>query len=243
MDILDGGYWLLFFVINMELGDRMKQYYEKPYNIQLPHRLPVIIRVDGKTFHTFTKDMERPFDDEFIEAMYSLALHLCEKTHTAQFAYTQSDEISLLLHPYKKLDTNAYFNNEIQKISSVTAGIASSFMTQWYNREAVFDARCFVLPEAEVVNYFLWRQQDATRNSISMCAQSLYSHKELHGKSSAQRQEMIFQKGLNWNDLPTYKKRGSAVVKSSLGWEVDLDIPIFSQDRLYIERLLEEEDE
>lgn len=220
----------------------MKTYYEKVWNIQMPHRMPVIVRVDGKTFHSFTKKMERPFDETFVKRMSELAQYLCENIHTARFAYVQSDEISILLHPYNKLDTNAYFNNEIQKIASVTAGQASSWFSLAYQRPAVFDARCFVLPESEVVNYFIWRQQDATRNSITMCAQALYSHKELHGKNSKQKQEMMFQKGVNWDELPAYLKRGIAVNKSDGGWEIDLAMPILTQDRMYVERHLEVEE-
>lgn len=230
--------------MKLQIGDRMKTYYEKPFNFQLPWRMPVIVRVDGKTFHTFTKHMERPFDDKFISDMMGLSLYLCESIHTAQFAYCQSDEVSILLHPYKKLDTQPYFNNEVQKIVSVVAGMASSYFSQVYKREAVFDARVFVLPEDEVVNYFLWRQQDATRNSVSMLAQSLYHHTELHQKDSKVKQEMIFKKsGQNWNDLPTHKKRGFCVSKSEQGlWEVDFHPPLFNVDRSYIDHHLESAD-
>ncbi len=110
-----------------QLGDRMKLNYEKPYNFQLPWRMPIIVRLDGRNFHTYTKGMKRPFDDNFIANMKVLALHLCNEVSTTVFAYCQSDEISLLLHPYKKLDSEPFFRNEVQKIASVTAGLASSF--------------------------------------------------------------------------------------------------------------------
>lgn len=229
--------------MSLQIGDRMKSYYEKPYNFQLPFRMPVILRVDGKNFHTFTKDMERPFDNDFIHSMAGLTDYLCDNIQTAQFAYCQSDEISILLHPYKKLDSEPYFNNEVQKITSITAGFASAYFTHLYKKIAVFDTRCFVLPEDEVVNYFLWRQQDATRNSVSMVAQTLYSHKELHKKNSKVMQEMIFKKsGKNWNDLPIYKRRGFCVNRSHVGWEIDYSPPRFNLDRNYIKKHLKLEE-
>ena len=226
------------------IGDRMKFNYEEAYKIRMPIRLPVIVRIDGKTFHSFTRKMERPFDEGFIESMAELTKYLCEQTHTAQIGYVQSDEISILLHNYKKLDTSPYFANEVQKIASISAGLASSWFSLKYGREAVFDARCFVLPEAEVVNYFIWRQQDASRNSIAMVAQSKFSPKELHKKNTNEMQEMMFQKdGTNWNDLGTYKKRGISVIKSSEGgWKIDKDIPLFTENRGYIEDLLAEDE-
>ncbi len=222
------------------VGDRMKFNYEEAYKIRMPSRLPVILRLDGKNFHSFTRKMERPFDEKFIDTMAELAKFLCEETHTAQIAYIQSDEISILLHNYKKLDTSPYFANEVQKIASISAGLASSWFTSAYQKQAVFDARVFVLPEAEVVNYFIWRQQDASRNSIAMMAQSKFSPKQLHKKNTNEMQEMMFQKdGMNWNDLPTYKKRGICIFKANDGgWEIDRDIPLFTENRNYIADLL-----
>ncbi len=258
-----------------QLGDRMKLNYEKPYNFQLPWRMPIIVRLDGRNFHTYTKGMKRPFDDNFIANMKVLALHLCNEVSTTVFAYCQSDEISLLLHPYKKLDSEPFFRNEVQKIASVTAGLASSFFAVLANIQkkdvkfTVFDARCFVLPEDEVCNYFIWRQLDASRNSIRQVAQTKFSHKELQGKNTKEMQEMMFQKDkTNWNDLPTYQKRGFAVYKEKWltqqetvfqgkdgkphtmkagqlmsEWKIDVDIPEFSKDRNFIEKcfLLREE--
>lgn len=217
----------------------MKQNYEFPYLLRLPMRMPVILRIDGRNFHTFTKDMDRPYDAVFIESMKNLALYLCEEIQGAELAYLQSDEISILIHNYKRLTSQAPFNNEIQKLCSISAGLASGWFTGSYKRIAVFDARVFVLPETEVTNYFLWRQLDATRNSISMLAHSLYSHKELQGKNSTEKQEMIFQKGKNWNALPAWLKRGICI-KNGVA---DMDIPIFSQNRNYIEEVLKVDEE
>lgn len=202
------------------VGDRMKNNYEKAYSFYLPWRTPVIIRLDGKNFHSFTRGMERPFDKKLRENMQSLTKFLCEEVHTTVFGYSQSDEISLLLHPYKKLDSEPYFRNEIQKIASITAGLASAYFSNLYHvpgietKIVIFDSRVFVLPEAEVVNYFIWRQQDASSNSVSMVAQSKFSHKELQGKGVKEMQEMMFQKdGTNWDKLPIVNKRGFSCYK------------------------------
>lgn len=118
------------------------------------------------------------------------------------------------------------------------------------SKTATFDSRAFVLPQDEVTNYFIWRQQDATRNSIQMVAQSLYSHKELQNKTCHDLQEMIFQKGINWNDYEPWKKHGICVRKNDMAliaggkeilrgtWEPDFNTPVFTQDRDYINRLL-----
>ena len=231
------------------LGDRMKDYYENAFKHKLPMRMPVIMRVDGKAFHSFTRGFAA-FDTYFIKSMQRTAQYLWKNIATAQIAYVQSDEISLLLHNYKRLETQAWFDNELQKLCSITAGYASSFMSLEYSRPAIFDCRAFVLPEAEVTNYFLWRQQDATRNSVQMLAQSMHSHKELHKKNNSELQEMCFQKGANWNDLPTTHRRGSCIVKvpmpnpyvldgNRMEWAIDDEIPIFSADRNYIDRHLQ----
>ena len=231
--------------------------YERAGRSALPPRMPVIIRLDGKAFHTWTRGLERPFDERLIAGMDAVTLAVCEEVQGAQIAYVQSDEISILLHNYKRLDTQAWFDNQVQKMVSVAAGIASARMTSvsaemfGKTKEAIFDARTFVLPEEEVVNYFLWRQQDATRNSIQMVAQSMYSHTELHKKNTSDLQEMIFAKGQNWNELPTRLKRGRCAVRRvqddalavRAHWAIDNEPPIFGQDRAYVERHLEVERE
>lgn len=234
---------------NVGIGARMKENYENPYFLKLPMRIPIIIRVDGKAFHSFTRGMGKPFDPHFELAMERAARRLCEEIMGAQIAYVQSDEISILVHNYKRLVSQGWLGNELQKIVSISAGIASSFMSLTYGRTAVFDSRVFVIPEAEVCNYFIWRQQDATRNSILGVAQSLYSHKELQGRKGDELQEMIFQKGYNWNDWPVHQKRGRCVrrvvdpdYENRSEWSVDRNIPIFTQDRAYIEQFLETEE-
>jgi tRNA(His) guanylyltransferase len=233
------------------LGDRMKGY-ELATRACLPRRLPVIVRVDGKAFHTYTRNLASPFDHAFIDAMDRVAVRLCENMDGAAVAYVQSDEISILMHGYRRHESQPWFDNEIQKIVSVSASLAAGAMTQLSAglfgdiRPAAFDARAFVLPEAEVCNYFVWRQQDATRNSIQMLGRSLYSHRECNGKNTSELQEMCFQRGHNWNDLAVHLRRGRCVVRETYQkdevtrsrWVADREPPIFTKDRSYIERHL-----
>lgn len=229
------------------LGDRMKTY-EVTTRTFLPKRSYTIIRIDGKAFHTYTRGLKRPFDLGFIEDMNATAAYLCKNIMGAKFAYVQSDEISILLTDFEDIGTQAWFENNVQKMVSVAASMATAkfnelrvlrvikenmgdfshdpmeaeyeFLTLVEkNMLAEFDARVFQIPQkVEVENYFIWRQQDATRNSISSVAQSLYSHKELHGVSSDAKQELIFQKGINWNDYPSRMKRGGFIAKVGDLW-------------------------
>ena len=216
------------------LGDRMKNFYEDRTRISLPRRTYTIIRIDGKAFHTYTKGLKRPFDADLIADMNATASYLCKEIMGAKLAYVQSDEISVLLTDFDDLGTQAWFDNNLQKMASIAASMATSEFNRLRlariinsNEEnpikllmiekktmAMFDARVFQIPTlTEVMNYFIWRQQDATRNSISSVAQSLYSHKELNGVSGDQKQEMIFQKGINWNDYSYREKRGGVITK------------------------------
>ncbi|MCI5055784.1 MAG: tRNA(His) guanylyltransferase Thg1 family protein [Flavobacteriales bacterium] len=200
------------------LGKRMKEQYENRSRYFLPRRTYTIIRLDGKAFHSFTKGMERPYDQKLIDTMDYTSRKLCEEIQGSVFAYTQSDEISILLTDFEKAGTAAYFDGNIQKIASISASIATYYFNDFFgkveDKKAFFDSRVFTIPDpVEVENYFIWRQQDAVRNSIIMAAQSLFSHKELKGKNSNDMQEMCFSKGLNWNDMPDGFKRGRLSVK------------------------------
>ena len=235
-----------------KLGNRMKEQYENRSRTLLPRRTYTIIRIDGKAFHTYTRGLKRPFDSDLMLDMDTTAAYLCKNIMGAKMAYVQSDEISLVLTDFDNIGSQAWFDNNVQKMASVSASMATaSFNALRLSRVissaeidpfkyknglplskvfdevksdmlvdlgkqsmAMFDARVFQIPElTEVCNYFIWRQQDATRNSISSVAQSLYSHKELEGKSSDEKQEMIFQKGINWNDYSYREKRGGVIGK------------------------------
>jgi tRNA(His) guanylyltransferase len=207
-----------------DLGTRMKTQYEVRTKYFVPRRTYTIIRMDGKAFHTFTRGMERPYDTKLIDTMNMTAIKLCEEIQGCVMAYTQSDEISLLLTDFTTITTDAWFDGNIQKMASVSASIATGYFNYYLNQEAgpsqrnpaFFDSRVFTIPDPiEVENYFIWRQKDATRNSLSMLAQSLYSHKELQGKSQTDMHEMIYSKGKNWDHLPAGFKRGRTFIKST----------------------------
>lgn len=204
-----------------DLGNRMKEQYENRTRYFLPRRTYTIIRLDGKAFHTFTHGMKKPFDQDFIDMMDSTAQFLCEEIQGCKMAYVQSDEISLLLTDFEKITTDAWFDGNLQKMASVSASMAAAFFNNVnvFNHSdlAFFDARVFTIPDrTEVENYFVWRQKDAVRNSIAMTAQSLYSHKELNGKSQVDQMDMIHDKGQNWNDLPAGFKRGRTISPKTL---------------------------
>lgn len=211
------------------LGDRMKEY-EDASRFYLPRRLPLIVRLDGKSFHTYTRGLERPYCLPLIAAMDEVAKFLCSEVQNAVLAYVQSDEISLVLVDYKEIKTNSWFDSNLQKIVSVSAGLASAKMTELSAsifgkmRLATFDARAFVLPPHDVANYLIWRQHDWNRNSLAMLAQSLYSHRELEGKGRAEQHEMCFRKGKNWSELPSHLKDGRVIVKKLVPKVVDRDI-------------------
>ena len=270
-----------------ELGNRMKEYYENIPKTKLMRRCPVILRIDGKAFHTFTRNFQKPFDAILIKSMQETMKYLCENIQGCVLGYTQSDEITLILVDYKKFTSQAWFDYEVQKVCS----IAASMTTMAFNRAfannvgdyctyshecmdnthenyehilslavdkgAMFDCRCFNIPKEEVTNCIYWRQLDATRNSIQMVGQANFSHKELQNKSCNDIQDMLMtQKGINWNDLPIYQKRGSCCVRNHMisepygnrmldknagenEWVIDKNIPIFKgEDRKYVDNFV-----
>ena len=266
-----------------ELGTRMKEFYESVPKTRLVRRIPVAIRLDGKAFHTFTRGFEKPFDEVLGKSMRETMKYLCENIQGCVLGYTQSDEITLILVDYQNLNSCAWFDYEVQKMCSIAASMATMAFNKFFTKNvnyfeithehddtineycttlvnaaekgAMFDARVFNIPKEEVCNLIYWRQLDATRNSIQMVGQANFSHKELQNKSCNMIQEMLFaEKGINWNDYPTYLKRGSCCIKTIIQnpnvdikdgaypksvWMIDLDIPIFKGDgRNYIDKLV-----
>lgn len=227
------------------IGERMKGHYEHRTRMYLPRRTYTLIRVDGKAFHSFTRGckFQRPFDANFAFMMDCTAAALCRGIQGAKLAYAQSDEISVLLTDFDKPNTEAFFDGNVQKITSVVASMATAaFNTQALadkiTRSAYFDARVFTIPDRiEVENYFIWRQQDATRNSIQMAADALYSHGEMYGKNTSELQDMMHAKGVNWNDYPDGFKRGRCVVYRGSAWKLE-DPPVFTQDREYLRKII-----
>lgn len=224
---------------NCPVMKRMKEAYEKRSQTFLTRRTPVILRCDGKAFHTYLKGAKKPFDNGVMEDMDDTAIYLCQNIQGAKCAYVQSDEISILITDYDTLNTDSWFDYSVQKMTSISASLATGRFNQLrVNRElsdnweedefsldellddvvsnyklAFFDSRVFNIPKEEVANYFLARQKDAVKNSIASVAQSLYSHKELYKKNQSDLQEMIFQKGINWDDYSFGEKRGRFIKK------------------------------
>lgn len=182
-----------------EISDRMKAY-EHESRFFLEKKKPVIVRVDGKAFHTYTRGANKPFDDGLMIAMDNTAQELLKQSQNAKMAYVQSDEISLLLLDDDQDSTDAWFGNNIQKIASISSSIATvefaatlfgTTQRALYNRKACFDGRCFNMPKEDVPNYFFWRMLDARRNAINMVADNLFGHKRLLNLSTSDRLEMI----------------------------------------------------
>ena len=271
------------------LGDRMKHKYEYVTRTYLPRKTPVIIRCDGKAFHSFTRGFKKPFDDIFVKSMQETMKYLCENIQGCVLGYTQSDEITLVLVDYQSSEACAWFDNNIQKMISVSASMATMAFNKFFNictqdymydccgnygefviaerqedynrvlnshykklNTAMFDSRVFTMPKEEVVNCLIWRQQDATRNSIQAVGQANFSHSQLHGKNCSDIQDMLMlEKGINWNDFPTHLKRGSCCIKKPFKinegteqeairnkWVTDTEIPIFTQDKDYVNKLV-----
>ena len=243
----------------MNLHERMKQY-EAVSQTYLMRRTPVIIRLDGVAFPTFTKNFDKPLDEVLGTAMKGTTIYLVNNIQGCVLGYTQSDEISLVLQDYKKLDTDAWFGYNVQKLVSVSAKMATAQFNKLFNRyiaflpgetsgryrEAIlenigFDSRCWNLPFEEVNNYLIDRQQDAERNSINLLAQQYYTQKELDGIKSKKLQDKLFtEHGVNWNDLPIEQKRGYVYIPRSNPKfdEYNRFTPIFSQEPEFVNSLI-----
>ena len=250
--------------IHDALGQRMK-IYEGVTKGHLMRRTPVAIRLDGRAFHTFTKGFKRPFDDIFAVSMEQTMQYLCENISGCVLGYHQSDEITLILCDYQTLETQPWFDNEILKICSISASMATmafnKFFTQnvekficdagdgfspymdtlWKakNKGAMFDSRCFNIPKEEVTNLLYWRQIDAVRNSILSFGQYYYSQKELQNKTCADIKEMLLEtEGFVYDEIvPIRVQRGTCCIKKNGKWEVDYEIPMFLGDgREYVEK-------
>jgi len=202
------------------LGDRMKMYEQDYAGEKIMPLLPICARLDGKGFSKFTKGMERPYDKRFRDVMKFVTTQLVKKA-SALVGYTQSDEISLIFYS-DSLDKQLFFDRKIQKMVSVLTAMATfafqeglnKYMPEYYGKEAFFDCRVWAVPnQMEAVNSLVWRELDATKNSISMAAMCYYSHKQLMNKTGAEKQEMLFQKGINWNDYPAEFKRGVYIMR------------------------------
>lgn len=315
---------------NNDIAVRMKGY-EKTNKRYLTYRVPVVLRIDGRAFHTFTKGFAKPFDDEILlKAMRNTMKYLCENISGCVLGYTQSDEITLVLTDYNDINIEPWFGYCQNKLESITASMATMVfnrafaeaydnyqerlqfafqhydnisgnlayqvmmekdnnrremlksiertvdsnldiiahkiktLTEKYEQKlytAIFDCRAFNIPKDDVCNNLIWRQQDATRNSIQQVGHAYFKHSEIDNLSCDEIQEKLFQeKNINWSKYPTHLKRGSCCVKRPVfispeeiqkknpkyngegitreKWIIDKEIPIFTQDREYIENLI-----
>ena len=194
-----------------KMGDRLK-YFEgiEAGRVLIPH-LPICVRVDGRAFHTFTRGMKRPYDEDMSNAMIETMKYLVEQTN-ACIGYVQSDEISLVLSDIN----DPLFNGRVQKLTSIIASAATAKFNEVIHKTypgkplAMFDCRVWNVPNrTEAANTILWREFDATKNSISMAARAYYSDKQCLGKNSAEKQDMLMEMGINWNNYPVFFKRGT----------------------------------
>lgn len=247
------------------LGDRMKLY-EKASERYMTRRIPLCLRFDGVSFHTWARGLQKPFDDSLRRCMTYAAYRVCDAISGARFAYTQSDEISVMVIDYQSTNTEPWFGYRQHKIESVAASMCTAYFNmaaiKWLPDHVVkkgpacFDARAFSMPVEDVTNLFIWRQRDCTKNSVSSLAQAHFSHRDLHGKNSSDMQDMLMlQKKINWNDVETRFKRGTAVYKVRVvsknpvdpekpdvvrsKWVADYEMPQISKDTDYVFRWLE----
>jgi len=215
----------------MELSDRMKAYEKSADGVLMP-RTPVMIRVDGRCFHTYCKRFQHPYDLRIHEALCEAAKSAMQSIMGAEIAFIQSDEISIFVKNYRTFESENWFAGRTQKIASVTASI----VTAAFNSEilkvvdgalspvsnATFDARVFNVPTEDVGNYFVWRSRDAIKNAISMFASSQLSHKELMNVTTKERLEIISEIPA-WQAAPLWFKYGTCRTPS-LWWETPLTV-------------------
>lgn len=220
------------------LGDRIKENYEGVFRHKLMRRTPVIIRVDGKAFHTFTRGLERPASTRFRYCMLYAATETAKKMQGFKLYYTQSDEVSFLLTDYDRHETEPWFGYVKSKLESISASLMSvyfnkaveEYIPEKHNLFPVFDARAFNVPREEVTNYFLWRANDCNRNSMQMLAQYNFSHRELKGKNTSDMNKMLsdinvfihkeplwfrngtFYDGVEWNNIPNLYERINGLI-------------------------------
>jgi tRNA(His) guanylyltransferase len=197
------------------LGDRMKLYEGYETNRAFMPLLPIMVRLDGKSFYSFTRGLQRPYDERMSSLMKEITKQLVIFS-SAKIGYTQSDEITLVLYS-DSLASQVFFDGSVFKTISVLASFASAsfnkllpaYLPEKTKETPLFDCRAWNVPSKdEAVNCLIWRELDATKNSISMAAQSYFSHKQLMGKTGSDKQEMLFSVGVNWNDYPAFFKRG-----------------------------------
>jgi tRNA(His) 5'-end guanylyltransferase len=201
------------------LAERMKLYESAEAGRRLMRLLPALARLDGRAFGSFTRGLARPFDERLSRLMIETCVALVSET-CATVGYTQSDELTLAWVP-EAFDSQIFFDGRVQKMCSGLAALAAAHFArrlpaflpnEFAVRVPTFDCRVWNVPTLEeAANVFVWRELDATKNSIAMAARAHYPHAAVHGKSGAEMQELLFQTGVNWSDYPALFKRGTYV--------------------------------
>ena len=208
------------------LGDRIKRY-EQAAKHYLPPRQPLLIRVDGRAFHTYTRSLNKPFDHRLMAAMVYAMTETAKEMQGFKLAYHQSDEVTFLLTDYDNLDTQGWFDYELNKVVSLSASIFTLKFNRHMiktGRDAAFDSRAFVVPAEDAPNVFVWRQRDWERNSVTMLARSQFSTKQLHGKKVPDMHEMLHGVGVNWaTDLSPAEKNGTFLLADGTQFQAKFD--------------------
>jgi tRNA(His) 5'-end guanylyltransferase len=197
------------------------------------------MRLDGRAFHTLTRQLKKPFSPAFMVIMIESAMEVCREIQGCELAYVQSDEVSIVFSDCSSQDTQGWFDYKLAKILSIASALMSTHFTAKYqvwaqtSQVGVFDARAFNVPAKDVPNYFVWRIKDWLRNSLSMFARAHFSHKELMNKHAGQVHEMLHEKGLNWaTDLNDMCKNGTWIYKDKdTGWKAE-HFPIQTYDEV-----------
>lgn len=238
--------------MELEIGQRFKEY-ERAFWQSIPPRMPVVVRLDGRAFHTLTKRMkiEKPFDEHFADTIRSAALNVCREFHPV-FSYVQSDELSMLLLNDREHGTQPVFGNDLPKILSISASTMASHMTlilasEWSRLDTVqFDSRASIVPESDVINYFVWRQIDCQRNARNLWSECTLgrevgmgtARKMLRGNSGAEQVNLVEgETGETYSDSPAAFRLGTAIYRrpGEREWIVDSDLPWFANDRRFIQ--------
>jgi tRNA(His) guanylyltransferase len=214
------------------LGDRQKGY-ESAYDYELIRRIPLIVRVDGRSFHRVCKKLKKPYEPLLLEAMAQTMFFVVSEMAGAVFAYQQSDEITFVLRNDQSLDSEPWYGNRLQKICSITSSLATLGFNKSVAKldtkldllgDALFDARVFGMPTvSEVVNNLVWRQQDCARNAVSGAAQAVLGKKfgkktalkMLHGQTTSQKKDLLLSEcGIDFDEeYPTSFRMGVAAYK------------------------------
>lgn len=196
----------------------LMRHYEHEQRFTIPPKQYLICRVDGRAFHTYTRGMTRPFDSDLTAAMNAVAEALCADIQGAQFAYTQSDEVSILITDFGSM-AEQWFGGVVQKMASIAASVATRAFNGsiiGYPSSAMFDARVFTLPRArEAKSYFMYRQRDCWRNAVSMIAEAHVPSKQLIGLKAEERVELLKGLGVDVADYPQGNRYGRLTVRET----------------------------